>query len=41
MMEVEIKKISEDDIRGSDIQTEYVAVFAMVIVAVMGLFFYQ
>ena len=41
MMDLEIKKIKEDDIRGLDIQTDYVAYFAFMVVAVAGVFLYQ
>ena len=36
MMETEIAKISEDDIRGTDIPIEYVAGIALILVAMVG-----
>ena len=36
LMEREISKITQDDIRGTDIPIEYVAGFAIVLVALLG-----
>ena len=40
MMEREINKISTDDIRGTDLPTEYIAGFALLIVALVGGFIF-
>ena len=40
MMDRETKKISEDDIRGTDIPTEYLVGFAFLVIAVAGVFIF-
>ena len=40
MMDRETKKISEDDIRGTDIPTEYLVGFAFLVIAAAGVFIF-
>ena len=40
MMDFQTKKISEDDIRGTDIPTEYLVGFAFIMIAAVGIFIF-